>query len=117
MEVVDGTVVFTTTVATGTNWHVQAWQGPLQLENGAEYVIRFKMKSPDSCAVELFGIINKEDWHSIGLNETFVPPSEFKDYEFTFIPHDVVPGNNAIGFNLGMNRGRVMVKEIVILKK
>jgi hypothetical protein len=33
----------TTTVATGTNWHVQAWQGQLQLENGVEYVIRFKM--------------------------------------------------------------------------
>ena len=117
MEVVDGTVVFTTTVATGTSWHVQPWQGPLQLENGDEYVIRFKMKSPDSCAVTLFGQVNQEDWHSIGLNETFVPPSEFRDYEFAFVAHDVVPRNNMIGFNLGMNRGKVMVKEIVILKK
>jgi WD40 repeat protein/tetratricopeptide (TPR) repeat protein len=116
MEVVDGTVVFTTTVVTGTGWHVSASQASLQLENGVEYVIRFKMKSPDSCAVELFGVINQENWHSIGLNETFVPPTEFKDYEFAFIPHDVVPGNNLIGFHLGTNRGRVMVKEIVILK-
>ena len=51
MEVVDGTLVFTTTVVTGTGWHVQIFKGPLQLENGAEYVIRFKMKSPDSCTV------------------------------------------------------------------
>jgi len=117
MEVVDGIVVFTTTVATGTDWHVQPWQGPLQLENGAEYVIRFKMKSPDSCTVNIFGQINQDDYHSIGLAETFVPTSEFRDYEFAFVAHDVVPGNNSIGFNLGMNRGKVMVKEIVILKK
>jgi len=102
---------------TGTGWHVQAIQGQLQLENGAEYVIRFKMKSPDSCAVTLVGAINQEDWHLIGLIETFVPSSEFRDYEFTFVPHDVVPGNNRILFELGTNPGKVMVKEIVILKK
>ena len=117
MEVADGTLVFTTTVATGTGWHVQAIQGGLQLENGAEYVIRFKMKSPDSCTVTLLGSINEEDWHGIGLNETFVPPSAFRVYEFTFVPHDVVPGNNRIVFEVGTNRGKVMVKEIVILKK
>jgi tetratricopeptide (TPR) repeat protein len=116
MEVVDETLVFSTTVATGTGWHVQAYQAPLHLENGVEYVIRLKMKSPDSCSVTLAGGINQEDWHLIGLNETFVPPSEFRDYEFAFVPHDVVPGNNAIKFDLGTSRGSVMVKEIVILK-
>ncbi len=117
MEPVDGTLVFTTTVATGTNWHVQAHQAPLRLENGTEYVIRFKMKSPDSCSVALYGSIWQADWHSIGLDQTFVPPSEFKDYEFTFVAHDVIPGNNRIGFQFGVNRGKVMVREIVILKK
>ena len=117
MEDVDGTLVFTTTLVTDTNWDVSAYQEHLQLENGAEYVIRFKMKSPDSCAVILLGSVNQGDWHGIGLDERFVPPSEFKDYEFTFVAHDVISGNNKIGFDLGTNRGRVMVKEIVILKK
>jgi tetratricopeptide (TPR) repeat protein len=117
MEVAEGALVFTTTIATGTAWHVQALQAPLQLDNGAEYVIRFKMKSPDSCAVTLGAQINQPDYHPIGLNETFVPPTEFRGYEFAFVAHDVVPGNNAIAFNLGMNRGKVMIKEIVILKK
>ena len=117
MTAIDGTMVFKTTVATGTNWHVQAYQGQLQLENGVEYVIRFKMKSTNSCTVTLFGAINQDDWHGIGLNETFVPPSEFQDYEFTFVPHDLIPGNNRIGFQLGTNQGEVIVKEIVILTK
>ena len=51
MAVVDGALVVTTTAATGTNWHVQIYKAPVQLENGVEYVIRFKMKSPDSCSV------------------------------------------------------------------
>ncbi len=117
MEDVDGTLVLATTVATGTPWHVQANQYQLRLENGAEYVIRFKMKSPDSHIVRLIGCIIGGDYHSIGLNEQIVPPPAFKDYEFKFVAHDVAPGNNMIGFNLGMNRGKVMVKEIVILKK
>ena len=115
MEVVDGTLVFTTTVVTGTTWDVQFTQGRLQLENGAEYVIRFKMKSPDSMpAVILVGAINQEDYHLIGLNETFVPPSEFKDYEFTFVPYDVVREITGLDSTWGTNRGKVMVKEIVI---
>ncbi len=117
MEVADGALVFTTTAVTETFWDVQALQSPLQLDNGARYVIRFKMKSPDSCAVTLLAQINQPNWHSIGLNETLVPPSEFRDYEFAFVAHDVVPGNNSILFHLGKNRGKVMVKEIVILKK
>jgi tetratricopeptide (TPR) repeat protein len=116
MEVVDGALVFTTTAVTGTTWDVQFTQGRLQLENGAEYIILFKMKSPDSCTVVLVGAKSQEDWGLIGLGETFVPPSEFRDYEFTFVPHDVIRGNNRIGFDLGTNRGKVMLKEIVLLK-
>jgi tetratricopeptide (TPR) repeat protein len=116
-EVVDGALVITTTAATGTNWHVQIYKAPVQLDNGVEYVIRFKMKSPDSCSVSVYGQIHQEDWHGIGLGETFVPPSEFTDYEFPFIPHDATPANNSISLQFGVNRGRVMIKEIVIRKK
>jgi hypothetical protein len=42
-------------------------------------------------SVSLVGAINQADWHEIGLNQTIVPPSEFHDYEFTFVPHGVVP--------------------------
>ena len=78
---------------------------------------RLKIKFPDSCAVTLAAVVDQDDYHTIGLVETFVPPSEFKDYEFTFVAHDGGPGNNRIGFDLGASRGKVMVKEIVILKK
>ena len=101
MELVDGALVITTTAATGTNWHVQIFKAPVQLENGVEYVIRFKMKSPDSCSVSVYGQIHQEDWHGIGLLETFVPPSEFTDYEFTFIPTMPLRQTTRLASNLG----------------
>lgn len=117
MNVVDDTLVFKTTQTTGTNWHVQAYQGGVDLENGSEYVVRFKMKSPDNCLVVLLGLINQEDWHEIGLNEEVRPGAEFKDFEFTFTARDVVKGNNRIGFELGTDKGTVVVKELSVTKK
>jgi hypothetical protein len=74
------------------------------------------MKSPDSHTAQLLAV-NEGDFRVIGLNELLIPPSESKDYEFNFVPHEVVPGNSRTGFDMGMNRGEVMVKEIVTLKK
>jgi lysophospholipase L1-like esterase len=117
MKVVEDTIVFETTAVTGTNWHVQAYQGKLELENGAEYTLRFKMKSPTSSPVTVLGIINQEDWHEYGLNEMIETHPEFKEYEITFRPHDVVPANNRISFELGDSKGIVILKDLVLLKK
>ena len=117
MEVVDGTFVFTTTDVTGTDWHVAPTVFSLQFENGVEYVVRFKMKSSDLCPVRVQSSIEHEDWHEIGLGETFVSTSEFQDYEFPFIAHDVDPGKNRFQLHVGAKPGKVMLKEFVILKK
>lgn len=117
VEVVDGTFVFTTTDVTGTDWHVAPTVFSLRFENGGEYVVRFKMKSSDLCPVRVQASIEQEDWHEIGLGETFVPTAEFQDYEFPFIAHDVDSGRNRLQLHLGAKPGTVMLKELVILKK
>jgi len=117
MKVVDDALVFKTTQTTGTNWHVQAYQGGVDLENGADYVVRFKAKSPDKCSVVLLGLINQDDWHEIGLNGEFIPGAAFEDFEFTFTARDVVKGNNRIGFELGNVKGTVIVKDMTLTKK
>ncbi len=116
MKTVDDSMVFETTATTGTNWHVQAYQGRIDLENGQEYVVRFKMKSPESCSVLLLGLINQADWHEIGLNEELSTSKEFKDYEVSFVARDVVPGNCRIGFELGNDKGTVVVKDVTLTK-
>ena len=117
MKVVDDTVVFQTTKTTGENWHVQAYQGGIDLEEGAEYAVRFKMKSPDNCMVVLLGLINQSDWHEIGLNEEVRPDASFRDYEYTFTARDVVKGNNRVGFELGTDKGTVVIKDVSLTKK
>src|SRR4051812_25942162 len=45
---VDGdAIVFEVTAVDGTEWHVQAFQTPLDLKDGKEYTITFKAKSDD----------------------------------------------------------------------
>lgn len=117
MEVDGDTIVFHITETTGTNWHVQAYQTALPLKEGKQYVVKFKMKSPDYAQVLLLGLINEEDWHEIGLHEEIYPDKEFRDYEYTFTPHDVVEDNNRIGFVLGTVNGTVVVKDMTLTAK
>src|SRR5687768_888173 len=38
----DGAIVFNVTNEDGTEWHVQAFQTPVDLKDGQEYVVTFK---------------------------------------------------------------------------
>lgn len=116
VEVVDNTIVFETVKSTGTNWHVHAYQGGLELVNGARYSLRFKLKSPDLCNVTVIAMLNEEDWHEVGLNESIDANREFTEYSFTFSPHDASPSNNRISFELGSSRGIVMLQDVVLKK-
>ncbi len=110
-------IVFHVTEADGTNWHVQAYQTGLDLKNGKDYVIKFKLKAPQASELLVLGLINQDDWHEIGLHEEFGPSDDFKQYEFTFKANDVVPNNNRIGFVLGADKGTVSVKDLVLIEK
>ena len=67
---VDGdAIVFEVTNVDGTEWHVQAFQTPLDLKDGKEYTLTFKAKSDEMREVGVQGGIDMEDWHLIGLDE------------------------------------------------
>ncbi len=117
IEVVGNELVLTTTNSTGTDWHVKALQSRLQLENGAQYVVRFQMKSPDLCPVTLAGNIDQADFRGIGLSEKLLPTAEYEQYEVTFVARNAIPQNNRIGIYFGAKVGQVVVKQFVILKK
>ena len=109
-------IVWKTENVTGTNWHVQAYQADLNLEEGAEYTVTFKIKSPDKCTVFLNAMINQEDWHPIGLFEEIYTGQDFEEQSFTFTAADVVENQNRIGFQLGQEKGTVIVKDFRMVK-
>jgi hypothetical protein len=110
-------IVFNTTETDGTNWHVQAYQTGIDLKNGKDYVVRFKMRAPQANEILLMGIINQDDWHEVGLHEELGASDDFRPYEFVFTAADAVPGNNRIGFILGADKGTVSVKDMTLIEK
>lgn len=117
LNIEDGAAVFRTTKTTGTTWHVQAYQAGLDLEEGAEYILRFKMKSPELCTVGVLGLVHQEPWSTIGLYEEILPRHEFRDFEISFVAQGVVKDKNRVGFLLGFDKGSVAVKDVTLEKK
>ena len=107
-------IVFEVTSVDGTEWHVQAFQTPLDLKNGKEYTLTFKAKADDTREVEVNAGIDEEDWHMIGLQERAELTKDWKEYKYTFTANDVKANKNRVGFVLGGAKGKVWVKEMVL---
>jgi hypothetical protein len=107
-------MVFTVTEADGTDWHVQAFQTPLDLKDGTEYVVTFKAKAADARSVKVQAGIDEEDYHTIGLDEQVDIGKDWKDYEYKFTAADTKPNKNRFGFVLGGEKGTVHVKDLVL---
>lgn len=114
----DGEAMTFQTIETGDeNWHVQAYQAGLSLEEGAQYGISFEIQSPEAATVLLQAMINQEDWHGIGLQEQVVAGASFKKHEFAFRATDIVKDNNRIGFVLGNAKGQVSIRNMKLFKR
>jgi hypothetical protein len=111
-------IVFTTTNTTGTDWHVQAYQTGLDLENDKDYVVKFKAKADKPVEFLLVGQIHEPDWHEIGLHEQVRPTDEYKDYEYEFTAGDTSANKaDRIGFVLGIDKGSVSIKDMTLTEK
>lgn len=110
----DGVVEFGKVSATKNVYDFRIGQPKLLLKNGETYRLRFQMKSPDGCSVRLQvkrgGAID-----NVWVNETFQPPSEFKDYSFTFVARDI-DQYASINFASGTKPGRIVMRDIVLMK-
>jgi hypothetical protein len=112
---VDGdAIVFEVTEVDGTEWHVQAFQTPLDIKDGKEYTLTFKAKSSEDREVGVQAGIDGDDYHMIGLDEKADLTKEWKDHKFTFTASDVKEKMNRVGFVLGGAKGKVWVKEMAL---
>lgn len=111
---VEGDAIVFDVTETGDDWHLQAFQTPLDLKNDAEYAVTFKAKAGEERPVRVQAGIDEEDWHNIGLDEEVTLGKEWKDYEYKFTATDVRPMKNRVGFVMGMAKGKVFVKDLVV---
>ncbi len=109
-------LVFRTIATTGTSWHVQAYQTGIDFGEGASYVVRFQIRSPDQAFVQLLATIDQPGYTGVGLGQGFSAGPEFAEQTVMFKAKHVVPGNNRFTLVLGFNPGTVIVKEIVVAR-
>jgi hypothetical protein len=117
LKIVDDAVVLDATKLTGTNWHVQAFQVGLDLNEGKEYTLKLKLTASQRRSVLLVATIDTPDWHEIGLHEDLVVDKEVRSFEFTFRATGTVAKKNRIGFVMGDETGDLIVKEMTLTEK
>jgi hypothetical protein len=118
MKIDGDAAVFETTNTDGEDWHVQAIMTGLDLKEGKEYVVTFKAKGEPARTIRIGGNIDMDDWHAIGLGEDVELTKDWKDYSFTFKAENVAADKkNRVGFTLGADKGKVMVKDLTITEK
>ncbi len=110
-------ITFTTTETGDENWHVQAYQAGLDLEEGATYTVSFEIRSPNSSQVNLVAQINEDDLRNIGLDEEIYTSPEYSEESFSFTVSDSVKFKNRIGFVFGDSKGSVSIKNLKLTKE
>jgi YHS domain-containing protein len=117
IESKDGAIIFTVTEPGSQDWHVQAFQTPLDLKDGTQYILTFKAKATEPRAARVQAGIDEEDWHYVGLDEQIDLTKDWKDYSYTFTATDTRPNKNRLGFVLGMEKGTVQIKDLKLTAK
>ena len=109
-------ITFSTTQTGEENWHVQALQTKLDLEDMAKYTVSFEIKSPDSVQVNLVAQIGKPDWHQIGLYEEIQTGPEYAAKSLSFTVGGQAKYHNRFAFILGESEGSVSIKNLKLTK-
>jgi hypothetical protein len=81
--------------ATGAASHVMLCQMDIPIERGRYYRLAFRARSEGiSGDIVQIGMRDTRSWATLGLDEAFVPQSQWKDYAFTFqAPQDCPTGS------------------------
>jgi hypothetical protein len=116
---IDGdAAVFQTTETSTESWHVQATMSGFDFKEGKDYEVSFKAKADPARTIHLNAMIDKDDWHPIGLSEDIDMTKEWKDYKFTFKAEGVATeSKNRISFMLGADKGTLSIKDLTITEK
>jgi hypothetical protein len=111
-------VALTVTETDGTEWHVQAARPNLELKDGKQYTLAFKAKADADRTIQVNAMIDQDDWHPIGLNETPELTKDWKTYEYTFTAENVAGmKKNRITLVIGNEKGTVLIKDMTLTEK
>lgn len=85
----------------GMDWHVQAQLTGLDLEEGENYTLSFRIRSDRRHKGRLEVQRDIRDWRSNGLRGSFESDSQWRDYTFSFIARDVLKDHVRVALFIG----------------
>ena len=103
------------TAVDGTDWHARLEQSFDDLQEGANYTVRFRAKADVPETIKLFGLIGEDTYHGIGLDEIVSLTKDWRDYEFEFRAKDLA-AKNMIQFLLGERTGIAWIADFTVIK-
>jgi hypothetical protein len=103
------------TAVDGTAWHAQLAQQFDDLQEVANYTIRFRAKADVPRTIHLAGIIDEPDYHPIGLNKDVSLIEDWQDYEYKFQAKGLA-ASNMIQFHVGERTGTVWIADFTLTK-
>ena len=107
-------IVLEATETDGTDWHVQAFQTPLDLKEGKDYVLTYQAKADGARSVNVQAAIDEDPWSNAGLDEPVELTKEWKKFEHKFTARDIRANKNRVGFVIGNEKGKVFIKDMVL---
>jgi hypothetical protein len=99
----------------GIDWHTQLEQSFDDLQEGADYTVRFRAKADVPRSIHLIGIIGEGNYHGIGLDEAVALTRDWRDYEFKFQAKRLA-AKNLIQFLLGERTGTAWIADFKVTK-
>ncbi len=118
LKVADNAVVISSTKITGTDWHVQAVMTGLDLQEGKDYILKFKAKADGVVNVGVSLGIDEEDWHTIGLGEQIVIGKTIAEHEFRFRAENVnTKKKNRLTFAVGLETCQLTITDMSLTAK
>ena len=83
------------------NWRVQCFQAGVDLQSGSLYQMAFWAKADRARNLSLNALVDKPDWHLVGLNASVALTPQWQKYVVPFTARHSLAGHTRISFLLG----------------
>lgn len=101
--------------ADGTGWHAQCYVPGLSLSDGQDYTLTFEARSDAPRQAELAAVLDRSDWHSLGLSRTVRFGPDWKRFAVSFTATATEPSHARVGFELGQVSGTSWIRNIQLV--
>lgn len=88
-------------------WSVQCYQMSVNLADRVPYLLSFWAKSDRTRSLRIDGILDKADWHPIGLGANLKLGTTWQKYTVPFTANRTEPNHTRVSFVLGETTGTI----------